>query len=1557
MPTDNVQETELGEAGSSEWKARVGLTPAATITRSIASTYTRSESTLGGTISATSYLPRGTVSHASTSLSALTIDLHHQHETQRSAGVDFNAPSYVEFLASLAVGVDPCSVGWRDLQYSVNLLITFQSARQGVWARVFNWRMRQQLRRTTVIHPMSGLIPSGSLTVVMGLRGASKSTFLRLLAQQLQPHGIGTMRGRIVYKRSDMGESIFRTVSYSDMRDNHIPFLTVRETFDFVQFLRRVEDRVVEGWATARKPTFMQKRDAGTMPMRKKLTSQTAVMLQVMGLTGVADKLIGDRTHARLTPGELRHVSIGEAIMVGSPVLCLVEPQRGLDKLSAINLFVMLNKLATVLGFTVITSAKTVLDELFSLCSHLLLLNKGRCVYFGEAPQAVDYFASIGFQQPQKKDAASFLLEVTEPEGARFFSPTRHPRSSDRTSAGVSAASFMTVVVDEETGARVRSLRRPRTPAEFERAYRASEWAQATDAALTFTFGADNQQEHAISWSEPWTEFRACCFRRMRLLMRARRPFFSLILETVLSALLTGSVYWHLGTDLIGAVGRMLLVFVMGMYFAQLEGSINLYRAYQERIIFYRQSHQGFIGSLPHHASLVLEDLCMSVVTVLIFGCITLWMAGLTRYDGWLLSLLVLFSICSTYKLLARATVALIKDLERAYILLPALLFLMMIFSSHFTLYSRLPSVVQWAYWINPLQYCLECLRIIIMGSTDYNCIVALFLAGKLADPNVTSGCVSGSSPTELCYRDSAGKLLVSSDLLLRRFFEVHPEAARIRRNLLILWGVNAGLFGVIVLAGRFVRYDFPQPHRVVLLDVQADEAREDTEVLTGQEELGVPKSVAEAAQAMTRPNYLLPGSLEALQAVRRKKGGTSWLHLGMGRLSMSLKRFVVPVTLSLEQVSMTMKLMERDSFGVKQPFQRVVLTDITANFGAGTVTAVFCSSLAHEVLVPALAGLPLRDISKGEVLVNGAPVASCVPYRRLLGLVRPTSSLLSAQTIHETLLTAAALRMPPTLRWKKKQKLILKLMHILGVYAYRNKMVVVPGTPLAAQEPLLVRLVLLAVEAVSNASVLIVDEQFSGLDPPADLLMATAVINLALAGRTVISLDKHVAHDIFCLFDAALILDPRGRVVYHGSVGLEGEDLVAYLTGAQHAAGTYDFLRTFKSPVDFLITVVAGGWAGLDLPSYYAQSEARAAAWDENRRLRHEANSTQLATVVEEEDSLSVSAHPHSQGLDIPRVVLRSPTRRKNRIKSSVTMEHLWPRGGDPRRLRALFQARKLIGRFLSHYSRCASLLLHRFAVAAFYGVAVGLVFRNVALEPRFSSNRIALFFVNSLAMWLLDSSPGEIENNPALFQHEVFVRAYSITVYNVCSLLVELPIFLLQLIIFCLCTFILSGIRHEARRFSYLFLLHLLFGWTGLLAAQASKSALSTIRSRNSLLEFVPRTAVILVLLTGGYLRISLRLPDYLRWINYISPLDNFQEAVSIVDLHDTVKSACTDEGVLLMDGDQVLDQWGFDPDNLPKNVITLVIWFTVLLMLKELMLWHQLSHPNWAVAHAST
>ncbi|KAF1787691.1 P-loop containing nucleoside triphosphate hydrolase [Phytophthora cactorum] len=201
---------------------------------------------------------------------------------------------------------------------------------------------------TQALRPMTGIIKPGSMTLILANPGAGNNSFKKEIG------------GEILYS-GFKGEEIELTklVGLVDQTDNHIPTLTVRETFKFADL---------------------------TNDMRDIAALRTELFLQILGLESCADTVVGTLYCERVT--------VGEVLVGGQSLFLCDEISTGLD------------------------SAAT-FDIMKALLRRILMIHEGYMVYHGPRVDILDYLGPWLHVSP-RVDPADFLIEVTSGRGQRY---------------------------------------------------------------------------------------------------------------------------------------------------------------------------------------------------------------------------------------------------------------------------------------------------------------------------------------------------------------------------------------------------------------------------------------------------------------------------------------------------------------------------------------------------------------------------------------------------------------------------------------------------------------------------------------------------------------------------------------------------------------------------------------------------------------------------------------------------------------------------------------------------------------------------------------------------------------------------------------------------------------------------------------------------------------------------------------------------------------------------------------------------------------------------------
>lgn len=237
--------------------------------------------------------------------------------------------------------------------------------------------------KTKLLNGITGKISAGEMCALMGASGAGKSTLLDVLANR---KNTGEIVGQITYNSSPKIPSMAYV-----MQDNvHIGLLTVRESLYFAAKFRLPETTSVED-----------------------INKRVDKILAMLGLTMVQHTTVGNENIRGISGGQLKRLSIGVEIINLPAIMFLDEPTTGLDSSISLEVMSAVRNLADQ-NRTVICTIHQPSIATFNLFDKLLLLAKGRIIYFGSVSKVTDYFTNSVFQFNFKTNSnpADFVVAI-----------------------------------------------------------------------------------------------------------------------------------------------------------------------------------------------------------------------------------------------------------------------------------------------------------------------------------------------------------------------------------------------------------------------------------------------------------------------------------------------------------------------------------------------------------------------------------------------------------------------------------------------------------------------------------------------------------------------------------------------------------------------------------------------------------------------------------------------------------------------------------------------------------------------------------------------------------------------------------------------------------------------------------------------------------------------------------------------------------------------------------------------------------------------------------------
>jgi ABC-type multidrug transport system ATPase subunit len=278
---------------------------------------------------------------------------------------------------------------------------------------------------------VSIVIPSGTLTAIMGPAGCGKTLLLDVLTGTAVP-AAGTVtvgQHRLV---PGQNRALARQIGYVTQHETLVPELTVRQSLHF-RLRLRFPDMSAE--------------------IRER---RVAVITRSLAIESLLNRRIGssDRIDGGLSGGERKRVGLAHELLMRPEILCLDEPTSGLSARDADLVVSQLRELADG-GITVAVTIHQPTPKVFARFQHLILMAKGgQVLYSGPVAEAVrlvtqatgtplavsdgenpaDYLVEQGADYPEEifqhfqKDSAPMGVDDGK-EASRSLPQTRPPDS------------------------------------------------------------------------------------------------------------------------------------------------------------------------------------------------------------------------------------------------------------------------------------------------------------------------------------------------------------------------------------------------------------------------------------------------------------------------------------------------------------------------------------------------------------------------------------------------------------------------------------------------------------------------------------------------------------------------------------------------------------------------------------------------------------------------------------------------------------------------------------------------------------------------------------------------------------------------------------------------------------------------------------------------------------------------------------------------------------------------------------------------------------------------
>uniref|UniRef100_H3H0F9 ABC transporter domain-containing protein n=1 Tax=Phytophthora ramorum TaxID=164328 RepID=H3H0F9_PHYRM len=597
-------------------------------------------------------------------------------EVMLNGGLERFYKKYKHLSRKINLQLPTPEVRFQDLSFAVDVPATAGSHNTvgSLLGKILTPWKRPPMAVKHALHPMTGIIKPGSMTLILANPGAGKSTFLKALAGKLRGSSKKEVGGEILYSGL-RGEEIdlVKLVGLVDQVDNHIPTLTVRETFRFA-------DMCVNG-----RPEDQHE------DMREIAALRTELFLQILGLESCADTVVGNALLRGVSGGERKRVTVGEVLVGGQSFFLCDEISTGLDSAATFDIIKALRTWCKTLGGSVIVALLQPTPEVVEQFDDILMIHEGHMVYHGPRIDILDYFRDRGFTCPPRVDPADFLIEITSGRGQRYANGTVEPKFLPATAKDFNKLFTQSNIYKKTTDAIAKGFN--------EHQFESAEDYKKAQSVVNLTRSKD-RSEFGLAFV-PST---ILLLHRQKLIWLRDPPLlWGKLIEALLIGLVLGMIYYEVSS----AYYLRMIFFSIALFQRQAWQQITI--SFQLRKVFYKQRPRNFFRTTSYAIAESIVQIPVNLAVSFILGTFFYFMSGLTRtFEKYIVFFLVL--VCFQHAISAYMTLlsALSPSITVGQALASISVSFFLLFSGNIILADLIPDYWIWMYWFNPLAWALR---------------------------------------------------------------------------------------------------------------------------------------------------------------------------------------------------------------------------------------------------------------------------------------------------------------------------------------------------------------------------------------------------------------------------------------------------------------------------------------------------------------------------------------------------------------------------------------------------------------------------------------------------------------------------------------------------------------------------------------------------------------------------------------------------------------------------------------------------------------------------------
>ncbi|KAJ3022526.1 hypothetical protein HKX48_005943 [Thoreauomyces humboldtii] len=543
-----------------------------------------------------------------------------------------------------------------------------------------------------ILHEINGFVKDGEMLLVLGRPGSGCSTFLRVAANERKSYkeinGVVTYGG-VPAQEFDQykGEAI-----YVGEEDVHFPTLTVKQLLHFALKTKTPGTRL---------PAQTQR------DFRQSLVH---MLTNMFGLTNQVNTLVGNEFVRGLSGGERKRATLAEAMTARAAINAYDGGTRGLDAASALDYTRSLRIMCDTVDKTIIASFYQASEDMYDLFDKVMVLDKGKMIFFGPQHRAKQYFVEMGYDCEARKSTPDFLTGVTNPQERIYrkgFEPSSVP----------SNPAEMEMYFKNSEDFKLLKAQMAEYEAEVERQQPHKEFVQTIRQAKTR--GTRSKTVYTVNFYE---QTKALIAREFQLMLGDPQALFGRVLLTIIKAFIYATIYIKLPLNANGAFVRGAALF-SSLMFLSLMSLSELPNAMRGRRILAKHKSYAMYYPSAYHLASVVADIPNTLVQVTAFSICAYFLEGLRLSAGaFFIFVVTVFvtGLCMTevFRLCGSVCKSYFAASQAANIILIASL----AYNGFLIHVDKMHPWLKWIYYINPLSYGFKALILNEMNGLTFPC-------------------------------------------------------------------------------------------------------------------------------------------------------------------------------------------------------------------------------------------------------------------------------------------------------------------------------------------------------------------------------------------------------------------------------------------------------------------------------------------------------------------------------------------------------------------------------------------------------------------------------------------------------------------------------------------------------------------------------------------------------------------------------------------------------------------------------------------------------------------